>query len=81
MNDLRQALRRPAFFGSLLLEVRPGRTLALGLSVGGAVFPQDGDTYEALLAAADGRMYRDKADRKRDAGRDSVNDAAPFAVD
>ena len=28
------------------------------------MFPQDGDSYEALLATADGRMYHDKGARK-----------------
>jgi len=49
----------------LVFEVRPGRRLQLGISVGTAVFPHDGDTYESLLATADGRMYRDKTKRKR----------------
>ena len=34
-------------------------------SVGAAVFPADGDTYEALLAAADARMYARKHHRPR----------------
>jgi GGDEF domain-containing protein len=34
------------------------------ISAGAAVFPYDGDTYEALLATADGRMYRDKNHRR-----------------
>ena len=33
-------------------EARPGRRVQLGISVGAAVFPHDGDTYEALLATA-----------------------------
>jgi diguanylate cyclase len=37
----------------------------LSISVGAAVFPVDGDTYDLLLSHADGRMYRDKASRKR----------------
>ena len=35
------------------------------MSIGAAVFPDDGETYEALLATADGRMYHDKKSRKR----------------
>jgi predicted signal transduction protein with EAL and GGDEF domain len=35
------------------------------MSIGAAIFPHDGDTYEALLATADSRMYRDKTRRKR----------------
>jgi hypothetical protein len=34
------------------------------------VFPQDGESYEALLATADSRMYQDKSRRKRAGGRD-----------
>ena len=50
---------------SVTFEARPGRRVALGISVGAAVFPQDGESYESLLAAADSRMYQDKAARKR----------------
>jgi diguanylate cyclase (GGDEF)-like protein/putative nucleotidyltransferase with HDIG domain len=45
-------------------EARPGRHVRLGVSIGAAVFPRDGRTYESLLAAADRRMYQDKADRR-----------------
>jgi predicted signal transduction protein with EAL and GGDEF domain len=45
-------------------EARPGRQIRLGVSIGAAVFPRDGKTYESLLAAADRRMYHDKADRR-----------------
>jgi diguanylate cyclase (GGDEF)-like protein/putative nucleotidyltransferase with HDIG domain len=51
-------------------EARPGKRLPIGISVGTAVFPQDGESYEALLATADSRMYQDKAGRKRRVGRD-----------
>ena len=51
-------------------EARPGKRLPIGISVGTAVFPQDGESYEALLATADSRMYQDKASRKRRQGRD-----------
>jgi diguanylate cyclase (GGDEF)-like protein/putative nucleotidyltransferase with HDIG domain len=53
----------------LVFEVRPGKQLPLGISVGAAIFPHDGDTYETLLATADSRMYRDKTKRKRRAAR------------
>jgi diguanylate cyclase (GGDEF)-like protein/putative nucleotidyltransferase with HDIG domain len=46
-------------------EARPGKKLHLGISVGSAVFPQDGESYETLLATADSRMYQDKTGRKR----------------
>jgi len=46
------------------LEVRAGKRLRLAASAGASVFPEDGATYEALLADADQRMYRDKAARR-----------------
>jgi diguanylate cyclase (GGDEF)-like protein/putative nucleotidyltransferase with HDIG domain len=51
-------------------EARPGKRLQLGISIGAAVFPHDGESYEALLATADSRMYQDKSGRKRKSGRD-----------
>ncbi|MCU1383871.1 MAG: rpfG 1 [Acidobacteria bacterium] len=48
-------------------EARPGKMLPLAISIGAAVFPHDGDSYETLLANADSRMYRDKTRRKREA--------------
>jgi diguanylate cyclase (GGDEF)-like protein/putative nucleotidyltransferase with HDIG domain len=53
-------------------EARPGKRVQLGISVGVAVFPQDAESYESLLATADSRMYQDKSRRKRPAGRDAV---------
>ncbi|HEU4938490.1 MAG TPA: HD domain-containing phosphohydrolase [Vicinamibacterales bacterium] len=58
-------------------EARPGKRVALGISVGAAVFPQDGESYEALLATADSRMYQDKSHRKRAAGRERPEPPAP----
>jgi diguanylate cyclase (GGDEF)-like protein len=46
------------------IEVRPGKTMRLAASAGAAVFPHDATSYEALLADADQRMYRDKAERR-----------------
>ena len=54
----------------VFFEARPGKRVALGISVGAAVFPQDGESYEALLATADSRMYQDKSRRKRPGGRE-----------
>jgi diguanylate cyclase (GGDEF)-like protein/putative nucleotidyltransferase with HDIG domain len=50
--------------GTITLESEDGRSIPLGVSAGASVFPEDGDTYERLLARADRRMYRDKAQRK-----------------
>jgi hypothetical protein len=44
--------------------VRGAKRLRLGVSAGAAVYPQDGSTYEQLLADADHLMYRDKAARR-----------------
>jgi diguanylate cyclase (GGDEF)-like protein/putative nucleotidyltransferase with HDIG domain len=62
-------------------EARPGKSVELGVSVGAAVFPQDGESYESLLATADSRMYQDKSSRKRHGGRDAHPEAlvtSPF---
>ena len=53
-----------ARIADIQVEVRAGKRLRLGASAGAAVFPQDGATYEQLLAAADHLMYRDKASRR-----------------
>ena len=45
-------------------EPRPGVRVSLSISAGPARFPVDGSTFEELLAAADERMYRDKAGRR-----------------
>ena len=46
------------------LHADDGREIALHVSAGASVFPEDGDTYERLLARADRRMYRNKAESK-----------------
>lgn len=45
-------------------SVRPGKTVSLGISMGVACFPEDGETTEALLTAASGNMQQDKRGRK-----------------
>jgi diguanylate cyclase (GGDEF)-like protein len=50
---------------AVFFEARPGKRVRIGVSIGTAVFPHDGDSYEVLLATADSRMYQNKADRKR----------------
>lgn len=57
----------------LVFEPVPGQRVALGISAGAATFPHDGTTADDLVAAADRRMYQDKAARKADRGR--VTDA------
>ena len=41
----------------------------MALSIGAAVFPEDGDSYEELMAVADARMYQRKNRAVRQPGR------------
>lgn len=41
-----------------------GRTLQVGVSIGVAIYPEDGADLDQLLHAADGQMYGDKTTRK-----------------
>ena len=59
----RQELQRAV--EAVHFEARPGRRIPLGISVGAAVYPHEGESYESLLAAADSHMYQNKATRKR----------------
>lgn len=47
-----------------LFSVRAGTLIGLGVSIGVACFPEDGETSEELLTAAARRMQRDKHGRK-----------------
>ena len=49
---------------AIRFETLTGELVPLNVSAGAAVYPDDGETYERLLARADRRMYRDKAQRK-----------------
>jgi diguanylate cyclase (GGDEF)-like protein len=57
-TQIRRAIEQQPF------EARQGVVGRLKVSSGVAVFPVDATTYDGLLAAADGRMYGDKADRQ-----------------
>jgi diguanylate cyclase (GGDEF)-like protein len=63
----RKRLELQAVIDDVVFEPRPGKRL--GISIGAAIFPYDGRTYETLLATADSRMYRDKTKRKRQTAR------------
>jgi diguanylate cyclase (GGDEF)-like protein len=65
----RKRLELQAAIDDVVFEARPGKGLRLGISIGAAIFPYDGRTYETLLATADSRMYRDKTTRKRQTAR------------
>jgi two-component system cell cycle response regulator len=60
------------------VDVRAGKRLRLAVSAGASVFPDDGSTYETLLAAADQGMYRDKAQRRGHLTRPRTPSAAAF---
>jgi diguanylate cyclase (GGDEF)-like protein/putative nucleotidyltransferase with HDIG domain len=66
--------------GTITLESEDGRSIPLGVSAGASVFPEDGDTYERLLARADRRMYRNKAQRKQQLPID-LTEAVPVAAE
>ena len=58
VDDLQRAVAAHPF------EPRPGVRISLSISAGSARFPEDGNTFEELLAAGDERMYHDKAGRR-----------------
>jgi diguanylate cyclase (GGDEF)-like protein len=70
LRDLQSKIKRHE------VRLADGRALSLAVSIGAAVFPRDGDSSEALLAAADARMYQDKH-RWRDSGARGPSDAFP----
>lgn len=61
----RKRLELQCAIDELAFEARPGRRLRLSMSIGAAIYPHDGESYESLLATADSRMYRDKTRRKQ----------------
>ena len=71
--DVHQADRRAAELkrqvAALRFEASPGEAMPLRISVGASVYPEDGSTFDALLAVADRRMYNDKTMARRGAER------------
>lgn len=57
-----------------------GYELLPGCSVGHAIYPDDGEAMDALLHAADVRMYEAKRARKNGAAREPADDAQPLAA-
>ena len=69
-HEARRVVDLQSAVGAHPFEPRPGVRVSLSISAGAARFPADGTTFEELLAAADERMYRDKAGRRsRNSGR------------
>jgi len=63
-HEARRVQELQTAVGAHWFEPRPGVRVSLSISAGPARFPVDGSTFEELLAAADARMYRDKAGRR-----------------
>jgi diguanylate cyclase (GGDEF)-like protein/putative nucleotidyltransferase with HDIG domain len=72
------ARRVQATLEDFQLEVRPGKYAQVGISIGLASYPSQGDSLESLMIKADDAMYRDKEMRSRRA-RFSVPAAEPVA--
>ena len=71
-NEARRVMEIQNAVAAHPFEPRTGVRMALSISAGPARCPDDGTTFEELLAAADERMYRDKAGRRsRNSGRHS----------
>ena len=47
------------------LPISGGRSAAVGVSLGSAAYPKDGESFDEMVAAADSAMYDRKARRKR----------------
>ncbi|MGM0904753.1 MAG: diguanylate cyclase [Bacillota bacterium] len=43
--------------------------LEIGVSIGTAIYPSEGETFDELLKAADQNMYKDKAQKNKIIGR------------
>jgi diguanylate cyclase (GGDEF)-like protein/putative nucleotidyltransferase with HDIG domain len=62
---------------AITIDAGGGQRIPLRASAGASTFPADGLTYERLLARADRRMYRNKAQRKT---APAIDDAAVAAL-
>ena len=63
-HQARRMVEMQSAVGAHPFEPRPGVRVSLSISAGPALYPIDGSTFEELLAAADERMYHDKAVRR-----------------
>ena len=72
-HEARRVAELQTAVGAHPFEPRPGVRVSLSISAGPARFPVDGKTFDELLAAADARMYQDKAGRRaRNAARHAL---------
>jgi diguanylate cyclase (GGDEF)-like protein/putative nucleotidyltransferase with HDIG domain len=74
-NEARRMAELQSAVAAHPFEPRPGVRVSLSISAGAARLPDDGGTFQELLAAADERMYHDKAGRRsrNSAGRHAVS--------
>jgi diguanylate cyclase (GGDEF)-like protein len=79
-HEARRVLELQTAVGSHGFEPRPGVRVSLSISAGAARFKVDGTTFDELMAAADERMYHDKAGRRsRNSGRQAPK-SGPVAI-
>jgi len=60
-----RALELQEAVSGIPFEPAPGVAVTLSISVGHAMYPSDGGSFEGLIRRADERMYQDKSERKR----------------
>ena len=65
----RKVAELKAAVSSSSIEVKPGGWVKPAVSIGGSVYPGDGDTAEELISVSDRRMYEDKRSRFAVTGR------------
>jgi diguanylate cyclase (GGDEF)-like protein/putative nucleotidyltransferase with HDIG domain len=73
-EGVRRARELQDAVGRLGLASHSGAAVPLGISVGVGMFPEEAATIPALIAAADRRMYGDKAERR------DFADSVPISV-
>ncbi|HEU4400704.1 MAG TPA: HD domain-containing phosphohydrolase [Candidatus Polarisedimenticolia bacterium] len=61
------------------LKLEEGRVARSGISIGIALYPQDGESFEDLLVRADYNMYENKSARKR-ARLERIPNVLPFPI-
>ena len=72
-NEARRVADLQSAVAAHPFEPRTGVRVSLSISAGPARFPEDGNSFEELLSAADERMYHDKATRRsRSSNRHSL---------
>jgi diguanylate cyclase (GGDEF)-like protein len=65
---------------SLVLKVRSGKEVRLGISIGLSMYPEDGSELTQLFTVADSQMYNDKFESKAEMAR-QINDSLGEAVE